>query len=301
MAQSIRTPSPLRTGMNPEGNKHATVSDYREFPVPALLANHFLCFWTQRIVGSGEYAHSVLPDCCIEIVFINDELPIVVGPWTDSFIAKFSGGARITGVRLRPGYAPSVLGVPASELLNRSIPLPILWGRRRTEPFARIREERHLTARRLALSEVLSSSFASAAPPDETVIMGMRWLARHPHGRVWQLGRLTGLRERQIQRLFCAAVGYGPKTFHSVLRFQRLLYLKDAKYGRRSLAELAASAGYADQPHMTREVRRFGGCPPSALLSSAQCTLRMSGLFETYVESPEYLQALRLKASFSQH
>ena len=112
--------------MNPEGNKHATVSDYREFPVPALLANHFLCFWTQRIVGSGEYAHSVLPDCCIDIVFINDELPIVVGPWTDPFIAKFFGGARITGVRLRPGYAPSVLGVPASELLNRSIPLPIL-------------------------------------------------------------------------------------------------------------------------------------------------------------------------------
>ena len=69
MAHSIRAPSPLRTGMNPEGNKHATVSDYREFPVPALLANHFLCFWTQRIVGSGEYSHSVLPDCCIDIVF----------------------------------------------------------------------------------------------------------------------------------------------------------------------------------------------------------------------------------------
>jgi len=264
--------------MNPEGNKHATVSDYREFPVPALLANHFLCFWTQRIVGSGEYAHSVLPDCCIDIVFINDELPIVVGPWTDPFIAKFSGGAGITGVRLRPGYAPSVLGVPASELLNLSIPLPILWGRRRTEPFIRIQEERHLTARRLALSEVLSNSFASAAPPDETIIRSMRWLARYAHGRVGQLSRLTGISDRQIHRRFSAAIGYGPKMFQSVLRFQRFLLLGEGQSNWQTLADRGTFAGYADQSHMTREVHRFTGRPPTAVLKTAKCTLRFSDL-----------------------
>jgi len=214
--------------MNLEGNQRATVSEYREFPVPAQLANHFLCFWTQLIVGSGEYAHPVLPDCCIDIVFINDELPIVVGPWTDPFITKFSAGARITGVRLRPGYAPSVLGVPASELLNRSIPLPVLWGGRRTEPFARVWQERRLTARRLALSEVLSSSsFAFAAPPDETVVASVQWLARHPHGQVQQLSRLIRISERQIHLRFSAAIGYGPKMFQSVLRFQRFLRLSE--------------------------------------------------------------------------
>lgn len=264
--------------MNPEENKHATVSDYQEFPVPALLANHFLCFWTQRIVGSGEYAHSVLPDCCIDIVFINDELPIVVGPWTDPFIAKFSGGARITGVRLRPGYAPSVLGVPASELLNRLIPLPVFWGRRRSEPFVCIQEEQHLRARRLALSEVLSSSFAHAAPPDETVVASLHWLARHPHGQVRQLSRLTRISERQIHRRFSAAIGYGPKMFQSVLRFQRFLRLSEEHNRWQALADRATAVGYADQPHMTREVRRFTGRPPTALLNTAKCTLRFSDL-----------------------
>jgi len=100
----------------------AAVSDYREFPVPARLADHFLCFWTQVILSSREYAHRVLPDGCIDIVFINDEGPIVVGPWTDPFTATFAAGTTIVGVRLRPGYAPCVLGIPAAELLNRSMP-----------------------------------------------------------------------------------------------------------------------------------------------------------------------------------
>jgi len=279
MAQSIRTQRPLHTGMNFEGNQRATVSDYREFPVPTQLANHFLCLWTQLIVGSTEYAHRVLPDSCIDIVFINDELPIVVGPWTDPFIAKFSRGARITGVRLRPGYAPSVLGVPASELLNRSIPLPVLWSRRKAEPFARIWEQRQLTARRLVLSEVLSSnSFASAAPPDETVIRSMRWLARHPHGRVGQLSQLTGISDRQIHRRFSAAIGYGPKMFQSVLRFQRFLRLSERDSDWQTLADRAIFVGYADQSHMTREVRRFTGRPPTAVFNTAKCTLRFSDL-----------------------
>ena len=87
----------LRPAMNLKADQHATGSDYREFPVPSQLANHVLCFWKQVIVGSGEYAHQVLPDGCVDFVFINEEPPIVVGPWTDAFIARFRAGTMVTG------------------------------------------------------------------------------------------------------------------------------------------------------------------------------------------------------------
>jgi hypothetical protein len=138
-------------------------SDYREFPVPAQLANHFLCFWTQAIVDSQEYAHQVLPDACIDIVFIIEEPPIVVGPWTEPLIARVPG---FIGARLRPGYASGVLGIPASELLNRSTPLRSLWDIGRTEPFAHVSHEQCPTARRLALSQALTACLASAGPPE---------------------------------------------------------------------------------------------------------------------------------------
>jgi AraC-like DNA-binding protein len=73
-------------------------------------------------------------------------------------------------------------------------------------------------------------------------------------------------------------VGYGPKTFQSVLRFQRLLSLAARATASRSLAQLSVDSGYADQAHMTREVQRFSGHPPTVLLRSAQSTLSLSNL-----------------------
>ena len=48
------------------------------------------------------------------------------------------------------------------------------------------------------------------------------------------------------------------------LRFQRFLTLLRGT-GHRSLAELAAAAGYADQAHLTRESRRLAGGTPGEI------------------------------------
>ena len=38
----------------------------------------------------------------MDIAFINDAPPVVVGPWTDPFVARSPAGAKIVGVRLHP-------------------------------------------------------------------------------------------------------------------------------------------------------------------------------------------------------
>ncbi|HKW35220.1 MAG TPA: AraC family transcriptional regulator [Candidatus Acidoferrum sp.] len=265
--------------MNLDAHQH-TLSDYREFPVPAHLADYFLCFWNQVIVGSQEYAHRVLPDACVDMVFINDDPPFVVGPWTESFIARLAVGTRIVGARLHPGCAASLLGVPAAELLNRSALLSDVWGQNRAR-FGPVLDIARSASRRSLLGETLVGAASLAVQPDQVVSASIRWLALHPHGRIEQLSQCIGMSHRQLQRRFSAAVGYGPKTFQSVLRFQRLLNVATGERAQQSFADLAAVAGYADQAHMTREVRRFANCTPTTLLQSAECTLRMSDLFKT--------------------
>jgi AraC-like DNA-binding protein len=70
-----------------------------------------------------------------------------------------------------------------------------------------------------------------------------------------------------------------------VLRLQRLLTLAGRGPEWPALAALAAEAGYADQAHMTRELRELAGRVPSALLRNPRSTLEMSDFFKTAVEA----------------
>ncbi|MBN6056228.1 helix-turn-helix domain-containing protein [Nonomuraea sp. RK-328] len=76
----------------------------------------------------------------------------------------------------------------------------------------------------------------------------------------WELG----FSERQLHRRSVAGFGYPPKTLQRVVRFQRALRL--ARSGV-ALAEVAAASGYADQAHLSHDVKRLSGLPLSRLLT----------------------------------
>jgi len=267
--------------MTIDSQLHAAYSIYREFPVSTRLAARSLCFWTQNIVGlKGDYRHRVLPDGCADIVFINDEEPVVVGPWTEPFDVSLIKGTRIFGIRMHPGCAADVLGLPASELLNQSAPLREVC-RQLSVRFDQIREPKVGPAEKAVLAEAALTALGPRVTLDRAVMLGIQWIAKHPAGRIGQLSRLVGVGERQLRRRFSIAIGYGPKMFQSVIRFQRLLKTAAETKGAIRLADLAVNVGYADQAHMTREVQRFADGKPTAVLTHAECTLQMSDLFKS--------------------
>jgi AraC-like DNA-binding protein len=127
---------------------------------------------------------------------------------------------------------------------------------------------------------LLARHLADAPPPDGVVRGTVRWLAAHPHGRVYELGRALHVSPRQLQRRLLSAAGYTPKTLHRILRFQRLLALAGAAGPGASLSSLALRAGFADQAHMTRDLRDLAGSTPAALLARAGSALDMANLFD---------------------
>ena len=66
----------------------------------------------------------------------------------------------------------------------------------------------------------------------------------------------VGWSSRTLQRQCAAVYGYGPATLRRILRFRRAVRLFD---DGASSADVAAAAGYADQPHLHREVRDLTG------------------------------------------
>ena len=75
------------------------------------------------------------------------------------------------------------------------------------------------------------------------------------------IAAVAGVSSRQVDRLFARYLGITPKTLARVLRFQRTLrrLMQDPSC---SLAEVAADAGYFDQPHFVRDFKRMSGGVP---------------------------------------
>ena len=72
------------------------------------------------------------------------------------------------------------------------------------------------------------------------------------------------LSERTLRRRSLDLFGHAPARLGAIARLQRFLAAVRA-HPSEGLAELAFSAGYADQSHLSRECRRFIGLSPGAV------------------------------------
>ena len=86
--------------------------------------------------------------------------------------------------------------------------------------------------------------------------------------RVSDLVDRSGWSHRHVTTRFSEQVGITPKAAVGVVRFVNA----SADLGRLPVAEVAARHGYADQSHLTREVVRYAGESPMALVAARRPT-----------------------------
>ncbi|MBC9712998.1 helix-turn-helix domain-containing protein [Streptomyces sp. TRM66268-LWL] len=212
--------------------------------------------WRNRPSGAGG-VYPVLPDGCMDLLWVDGQL-VVAGPDTRAYRPLPGPGREAAGIRFAPGTAPALFGVPARELLDRRVELSDLW------PAARVRRLAGRVAAaadpRTGLEELALAT--DAAPADPALLHAARRLRQG--ATVAAIADETGLGARTLHRRSLAAFGYGPKTLARILRLQRALAL--ARSGLPA-ADTAAAAGYADQPHLAREVRDLAGMTLNELLS----------------------------------
>ena len=77
---------------------------------------------------------------------------------------------------------------------------------------------------------------------------------------VGDLAACVGLGTRQLQRRFVNAVGLTPKEFSRIRRMRAAL--QAALDGARGWAAIAGSLGFADQPHLVRDLAQLTGLTP---------------------------------------
>lgn len=183
---------------------------------------------------------------------------VVGGPRASAYCREAGSTARSVGAQLRVGATTGLFGVPAHELAGRHTALDDLWTDV-PEVRDRLADAGTLDAL-LDCFEALLAAHVGAVdtlPPAVSYALG-RLAAGAPVGRVVQE---IGRSHRCFIEQFRSTVGLAPKMHGRLARFGRAVHLLHA--GRdRAFAEVAATAGYADQPHFVREFVEMTGLTP---------------------------------------
>lgn len=211
-----------------------------------------LTLWRMRADGPEEH---VAPDGVMDLMWFGNRL-VVAGADTRSMIARTAAGEATHGLRLAPGLAHALLGVPADELTDQRVELSELVKMpARDGWFSRDPAD--------ALERVFIDLW-TRADVDRSVLRLASSLDRAARDglTVRETASLHDMPERSLRRISNRIFGYGPKTLAQIHRFQYALHLLRAG---RPPSDAAATAGYVDQAHLNRETKRLTGRTPGTL------------------------------------
>jgi len=205
-----------------------------------------------------------LPDAATALVYRrtgaqNGDLR-VVGPRSR---ASYHPGKELPmciRIRLRPGAARPVFGIPVSELRDQAVPLTDLWGDRAARLENRLNELTGPAPILHGIEDVLLESLHNGADSRDLLLRGAVESLSTTGERVGALARRLSVSERHLRDLFTDRVGLSPKRFVRIQRVRTVL----ARAGSAAWAGLALDAGFYDQSHMTAGFHTLMGVSPAA-------------------------------------
>ena len=232
-------------------------------------------YWSVRwdFTGKPAYRSEVLSHPSVNVSVESGTQPrfgfampavLVHGVVTRRFTVDLVGAGRVTAVKFRPGGFTAFTGVlPGRNGVSRLGPeLGVPAARLLTAVTA----EEDDDARTAVLDEALAPC-APEPPGPYLDLLGVVGRMADDRGlvRVDQMADLAGMSVRSLQRLFATYVGVSPKAVLARYRLQDAAAAID-EGAVDDLAGLAASLGWFDQAHFSREFRSVVGMTPSAYL-----------------------------------
>jgi AraC-like DNA-binding protein len=166
-------------------------------------------------------------------------------------------------IHLSPLAAHSVLDGALAELAGTVVNLEDLWGAKARRLLAALagtdRWEERFSEIRAALAEKLDTN-RSVDP--EVAFVWRKLVAGGGHRRIGDLAAETGWSRKRLWSRFTAQIGVTPKRAAMIVRLKPAI---EAIVAGTAVADVAASCGYADQSHLTRDLRELAGYTPASL------------------------------------
>ncbi|MCF6406396.1 helix-turn-helix domain-containing protein [Chitinophaga filiformis] len=243
---------------------------YHEYQPSGTLHDYIDAYWTLSTASTGApYNQTIFPDACVDIIMnlgdtclqVNDHTVLhpgnnyLVGPMSERSQVVNPPGTRLLGIRFRPGAFTSFYKSPLHEITDRIIEF------RDRNILAMAYTDKHIITR-------IDHYFRQRSASGTTLLSIMNYL-QQCKGQVSinKLAEMHHMSIRTLERLVKNSTGITLKKTAGIIRFQYALKQLKAYNAPDSLLRIALESGYYDQAHLSNEIKKYAGLPPSALLS----------------------------------
>lgn len=257
---------PLQPGA---GNGSSNGTCYREFLPSVLLQPYVHCYWRMRSEAAlpSPLALRFVPDGCAEILINCKAFAglFIIGITDKPTTVSLNGRMEYFGVRFMPGGIHAFFPLHLRDITNKIIPCRELWGNRWRE-FELALFSAASTPERINRAEAFLTRrlLENNRDPDARLLSSLEKIYRQ-RGRIPVEKSLSeGMSPRQLRRFFDTYIGFSPKTFSRIVRFQSVLAAM-RRDPQNDWNSLCFDFGYYDQAHFIHEFKEFYGLPPTSV------------------------------------
>lgn len=189
-----------------------------------------------------------------------------------SFFAGLHGGYVVTesngaGGGIQVDFTPIgaylFLGIPAHEIADRVVHLEDVLGPDGSRLTAQLEDTPDWATRFDIVEALVLRRLALAPQADESIAWAWSRIEKSQGlVSISKLSERLGWTPRRLIEGFRQEIGLPPKQMARIVRFSRAVNMLSPDEAP-ALAEIAATCGYYDQAHLSREFREFAGSTPT--------------------------------------
>jgi len=254
--------------------------------IPAPPLNRCIrSLWYARVSDAAHTRERILPTGNVQIILnlardylldCSENSPArrgspsqIIGGRSVYEIVDTADMADLIGVVFQAGGFSPFMRDAANLFSNRSIGLEDIWGLSARSLRDRLRETPTPQARLRTLEDFLLERLTGSVARHPVIDFALSRFRQAPGvSTVRMVAQSTGWSERRFSQVFREQVGFPPKVWTRILRFQRAVQQLHAGV-EIPWADLALECGFYDQSHFANEFRAFSGIDATTYSHSA--------------------------------
>lgn len=189
---------------------------------------------------------------------------------------RIESGCALLGVSLKPEALAILVEQPLGELAERFTDAKVYLGDWLEDLMPQMERARSTKERADIAVDFFRKKMAVAAqdqPPSYLLTALTHLRQENGSSSLDDLSSKSLISPRQLQRSFQENIGFSPKTYGRIIRFQKIFEYFD-RNPRASMLDITYEFGYFDQSHFIREFKAFAGVKPSKFLTGLDARSR---------------------------